>query len=78
MKKQDSKENQKILSIEEYKKKRAIAETTATGDIPQTPRKETDQTASILTFTAPRQKQETAAERPPAVSATNQRKMSFT
>lgn len=48
-----TKECQKILSIEEYKKKRMRASAvTASGDMPQTSaEKETDSTASILAFT---------------------------
>ena len=68
MKSQEPKDNQKILSIEEYKKKQATAKTTATGDIPQTPQRETDKTASILTFTPLRQKEETGQKAPLASS----------
>ena len=72
MKKQESKESQKILSIEEYKKKRATAKTTATGELPQTPQTESGQTASILTFTTPRQKEE-PSQKASAISSTGQK-----
>ena len=51
MKDQKTEDSQKILSIEEYKKKQKIAsQTTATGDVLQTPSEERDKTASILVF----------------------------
>ena len=50
MKDQKTENSQKILSIEEYKKKRPAASTTATGDILQTSLSERDRPASILSF----------------------------
>ena len=50
MKDQKTEDSQKILSIEEYKKKHTASQTTATGDILQTPSAEGDNPASILSF----------------------------
>lgn len=51
MKDQKTEDSRKILSIEEYKKKqKTVSQTTATGDVLQTPSEEEDKTASILVF----------------------------
>ena len=52
MKDQETKDSQKVLSIEEYKKKHLISSTTATGDILQTSsvKDKGEKSASILSF----------------------------